>query len=272
MYLKDILRQYNIRPNKRLGQNFLISEHYLNRIVKSIAVKGGDAILEIGSGSGNLTRDLVKDAASVIAIEKDVKLFNVLVEIFKDSSNLVLINADFLTVDLKSYFKKYGLLRIVGNLPYYISTQIIEKIIENRELIKDGYLMLQKEYVERMVAVSGSKQYGRLSIFAQTFLDLKKLFKVPKSCFYPQPKIDSHFISFNIKHDCAIADTAILSLVTSEFFQKRRKKIATIIKNSKILTRLNMVSIMHNLGIDLNQRPEQLSVCEYIDIVKKMEE
>ncbi|MDP8217016.1 MAG: 16S rRNA (adenine(1518)-N(6)/adenine(1519)-N(6))-dimethyltransferase RsmA [Candidatus Kaelpia imicola] len=271
MYLKDILRQYKIRPNKRLGQNFLISEYYLNKIIGSIAIKNGGSILEIGSGAGNLTRALAKDAASIIAVEKDVRLFGVLTDIFKENPIVSLINADFLAVDLKSYFKKYGFLRIVGNLPYYISTQIIEKIIENRKIIKDGYLMLQREYVERVLAVPGSKKYGRLSIFAQTFLNLKKLFKVPKSCFYPQPKVDSYFISFNIKDNCIIEDTTVLSLVTSEFFQKRRKKIATIIKNSKILTGLNTASIMYNLGIDLNRRPEQLLVCEYIDIVKNME-
>ncbi|MDP8253937.1 MAG: 16S rRNA (adenine(1518)-N(6)/adenine(1519)-N(6))-dimethyltransferase RsmA [Candidatus Kaelpia aquatica] len=271
MYLKDILKQYNVKPNKRLGQNFLISEYHLNKIIDSMAIEDGGSILEIGSGSGNLTRVLAKDATSVIAIEKDVRLFDVLTDIFKESPNVSLINADFLAIDLKSYFNKYGLLRIVGNLPYYISTQIIEKIIENRKIIKDGYLMLQREYVERMIAVSGSKKYGRLSIFAQTFLNLKRLFKVPKSCFYPQPKVDSYFISFNIKDDCIIEDAALLSLVTSEFFQKRRKKITTIIKNSKILTGLNIASVMYNLGIDLNQRPEQLSVCKYIDIVKNME-
>ena len=271
MYPKEILKQYNIRPSKRLGQNFLISKYYLERIISAIDIKAGDSLLEIGPGSGNLTKFLAKETASVVAIEKDVKLFKLLKDIFKDNSNISLVNADFLTIDLNSYFKEYGLLRIVGNLPYYISTKIIEKVIENRYLIKDGYIMLQKEYAQRIFADSGNKQYGRLSIFAQTFLGLRRLFKVPKSCFYPKPKVDSYFISFNIKDDVAIKDSSLLSLVTSELFQKRRKKIATIIRDSKILTGLNTTSIMYNLGIDLNQRPEQLSVSKYINIIKEME-
>jgi 16S rRNA (adenine1518-N6/adenine1519-N6)-dimethyltransferase len=273
MYLKDILREYKIRPNKRLGQNFLISKHYLEKIAGSIDIeeRGSGSILEIGSGSGSLSRFLLEKSKALIAVEKDPRLYGILKDIFKDTPNICIVNADFLTLDLNSYFKEHGLLRIVGNLPYYISTKIIEKIIENRNLIKDGYIMLQREYFQRMFADSGSRQYGRLSIFAQTFLELKRLFRVPKDCFYPKPRVDSYFIYFNIKDNVEIKNSGLLSLITSELFQKRRKKIATIIKNSQILTGLNTSVVMYNLGIDTSQRPEQLPVSDYINITKELE-
>lgn len=267
MQVKEILREFNIRPKKRLGQNFLISSYYLDKIVKTAQLKSIDVVVEIGAGVGNLTEILMLQAGKVVAVEKDENLFNVLSKLYGKNKEVKLIKNDFLNINLSNFYKAEGVkVKIFGNPPYYISTALIEKLITEKNYYQVAYLSFQKEYAERLLAKPRTKNYGRLTIFAQSFLDIKSLFKIPKNAFYPKPEVDTIFISLKPKADIQVKNYKNLDILTREFFQRRRKKIAKIVKDSILLKEKGIESALKLSGINLDLRPEELSVSDYIGI------
>jgi len=267
MQVKKVLREFNIKPRKRLGQNFLFSSYHLEKIIKSAGLNRYDVVVEIGSGVGNLTELLLERVKRVISVEKDGHLVEVQKQIFALNKKLEFINEDFLRIDLRKIFKsEKQFLKIVANPPYYISTQIIEKLIDYEDCYKEAFLSLQKEYVQRMLAKPGTKDYGRLTIFTQAYLDVESLFKIPKSVFYPVPRVDSVFIAVRPKGKTGLKNKKKLDLISREFFSNKRKKINTILKNSSVLSEMRIDRVLSSLSIDLNSRPEELSVPDYIKI------
>ena len=267
MQVKKVLREFHIKPRKRLGQNFLSSTYHLGKIVKSAGLNRRDVVVEIGSGIGNLTELLLERVKKVISVEKDENLVEVQKQIFAANKKLEFINDDFLKIDLSKIFKsEKQLFKIVANPPYYISTQIIEKLIDYRCYYKEAFLSLQKEYVQRMTASSGTKNYGRLTVFTQVYLDIDILFKIPKGVFYPAPCVDSVFIAVRPKEKTGLKNRGKLELIIREFFSSKRKKISTILKNSSVLPDTQINKVLSCLNIDLNFRPEELSVSDYVNI------
>ncbi len=271
MQVKAILRQFRITPKKKLGQNFLISKRHLERIAGVCALNQKDIVIEIGSGVGNLTAEIAKTAAFVYAVEKDSSLSHVLNSLYSENENIKIINEDFLETKISAFSSPgYNLPKIIGNPPYYLSTQLIEKLIKEEDLFQCAFLSLQKEYVKRMLAKPGTKSYGRLTIFVQSFLEIKSLFTLSKNLFFPIPEVDSIFVSLTPRTDIRIKSEQCLDSLTREFFQKRRKKISGIIKNSKKFSNIKMFDILSGLGIDSNLRPEELEVSDYINIANLM--
>ncbi|MDP8233755.1 MAG: 16S rRNA (adenine(1518)-N(6)/adenine(1519)-N(6))-dimethyltransferase RsmA [Candidatus Saelkia tenebricola] len=271
MQVKKVLREFNIRPKKRLGQNFLISQHHLEKIMKVTNLSRNDVVLEIGPGVGNLTELLLENTKKVISVEKDEVLVEVLNQIFQSNKKLKIIKGDFLNINLRKIYKtEKKLLKVIANPPYYISTQIIEKLINERKYYKTAFLSFQKEYVQRMLATPATKNYGRLTIFTQVYLNVEFLFKIPKSVFYPVPVVDSMFISIRPKKVTKVKNENGLHIVTREFFCKRRKKISTILKNSSMLPTVKINRSLSDLNIDPNSRPEELSVSDYINIANSL--
>ncbi|KTD19788.1 16S rRNA (adenine(1518)-N(6)/adenine(1519)-N(6))-dimethyltransferase RsmA [Legionella londiniensis] len=249
------------QPRKRFGQNFLQNPTVIHAILQALHPKPGDNLIEIGPGLGALTKPLLQKVNILTAIEIDRDLQEKLRTMPEAQGKLNLIDADALTVD---YSKLGRQLRIVGNLPYNISTPLIIRMLQNTALIEDMHFMLQKEVVKRITAKPCSKDYGRLSVMVQFYCRADHLFDVPPSAFYPRPKVESAVIRLVPHHPMPHPDIPFQTLeqVVAKAFSMRRK---TLFNNLKSLLDANMFI---TLGIDPQKRPEQISINEYAQIAK----
>ena len=250
---------------KNLGQHFLIDQNIVDKLVRYINPSQNDEIIEIGPGEGVMTKSIIKKVKKMILIEKDIDLIENLKNIFSESYNSSIINIDFLKYNLDGLNKP---MRIIGNLPYNISTEIIFKMCNCNKII-DMHFMLQKEVVDRIVAESNSKIYGRLSIMAQAYFNVKKLFDISENVFSPRPKVKSSFVRFCTRqypfYDKAHEN--IFYDIVKSAFEGRRKMIKTSLKS---FLNANDFCAM-NLKPDL--RAENLTVNDYMfisDYVQKI--
>ena len=241
---------------KKLGQHFLIDQNIINKLVRCINPSKKDLILEIGPGDGAMTKSLVDKVNRLILIEKDINLINELDIIMSKYPHCQIINEDILKYDLNALSKS---VRIVGNLPYNISTEIIFKMCNCKGLI-DMHFMLQREVVDRIVAKSNSKIYGRLSIMTQAYFNVEKLFDISENVFYPKPKVKSSFIRLlPRKHVFHSKNHEIIFYnIVKAAFEGRRKMI------KKSLGEYLSEKEFNSMKINPNLRAEDLSVNEYI--------
>jgi 16S rRNA (adenine1518-N6/adenine1519-N6)-dimethyltransferase len=247
------------KAKKSLGQNFLMDNNIINKIVEIGNINKNKTVMEIGAGYGNLTNTIAsKGAKKIFAIEKDKKLVSLLKEKFKNYNNIKIINRDILNIIIENKLERNVI--VFGNLPYNISTRILASLI----LLKKWppwyeilILMFQKEVAERIMAKTQTKEFGRLSILSNWRLEIKKHFNVSNNCFFPKPKIASTVLSFKPKknNQFNLKDPKNLEKVTRILFSNRRKIIN---KNFNKLFKQNRV-VAKNLNINLNQRPEELS-------------
>ncbi|MCH9755913.1 MAG: 16S rRNA (adenine(1518)-N(6)/adenine(1519)-N(6))-dimethyltransferase RsmA [Gammaproteobacteria bacterium] len=248
------------RPRKRFGQNFLEDFHVIQNIIKAIHPKPDDNLLEIGPGLGALTRPLLTHVNTLTAIEIDTDLHAHLATLSESTHTLNLICEDALTVDFKQFGKN---IRVVGNLPYNISTPLLFHLLDYAPSIQDMHFMLQKEVVNRLSASPGTKAYGRLSVMTQAQCTVESLFLVPPTAFNPAPKVDSAIVRLTpltIQLPKALLNT--LESLVLQAFSMRRKTLSNTLKN--LLTQKQL--IQHD--IDPKRRPETLSVEEYIKLAK----
>jgi len=260
--VKSILREYNIHPSKRLGQNFLIDQNIKNKIVESIKISREDEVLEIGPGLGALTEDLCKKAKKVIAVEKDKRLYAFLL----DNAYIDLINNDILKYEFKDISSK---LIIVGNLPYSISSPILSKLIDNRTYVRSIYVTVQIEFGERLVALPGTKDYSSLSCYAQFYGEPKILFKIPRGAFFPVPKVDSCFLKIGMEKqiDSSIDQRLLFKIIRSSF-EKRRKTILNSLASSGIFkSKEKAFASLEKARISPDRRPETISLEEFTRLV-----
>jgi 16S rRNA (adenine1518-N6/adenine1519-N6)-dimethyltransferase len=248
-------------PRKRFGQNFLKNRHVIDQILQAINPRPEDNVLEIGPGLGALTVPLLRQLNHLTAVEIDTDLQNYLATLPIAQGKLNLIAADALTVDYSQLGNK---LRVVGNLPYNISTPLLIYLLNFISCIDDMHFMLQKEVVERMAAQPGSKTYGRLTVILQYHCEVEYLFDVPPEAFDPQPKVDSAVVRLSPHKDSPFAKVAVgdLERLVASAFSMRRK---TLNNNLKGVIPANQLEI---LGIDGSKRPEQISVSEYVQLAK----
>lgn len=263
--IKDILKQEHISISKRRGQNFLVDEGIQKKIIEAIQIKPDDVILEIGPGLGALTEGLAREAFSVIAVEKDRALAKVLKERLSSYSHLQIIHQDILVFNIEEFALKK--IKVVGNLPYYITTPIIAYLLEkHRQSLKEILITVQEEVGRRLVGQSGSKDYSSLSVFVQYFTQAKILFALPKKAFYPQPKVDSVFVHLQMLDRPAVQvnnEEQFFKIVRS-CFQQRRK----IILNSlaKAQEKDKVLQALQEAGINFQARPEELSLADFAQI------
>lgn len=255
----------NFEYKKSLGQNFLINQNIINKIVNSIDLKEKSLIIEVGPGSGALTKELVKLNSEVISFEIDARLKDVLDKLVNENNNLEIIYQDFLKLDLNEFLKskKYDNLYFVANLPYYITTAIINKITEESKPT-EMILMVQKEVAERFLSEPNSKDYSSISVFLQYNYDISKVTLVSKNSFYPVPKVDSMVIKFRSK-DNKIKPTNEEKFykIIKDSFKFKRKNLRNNLKEYN-LSKINDTLKKYNK--DLTCRAESLSVEEFIDI------
>ncbi len=249
----------NHRPRKRFGQNFLQDHNVINQILSNLHLQKADKVIEIGPGLGALTQPLLKYLHRLIAIEidRDLQAHLAALPIAKDK--LQLIAADALTVDFSQWGNE---LRIIGNLPYNISTALLLRLLAFSTNIADMHFMLQKEVVERLAAQPGSKNYGRLTVMLQYHCEVEFLFVVPPEAFQPQPKVDSAVVRL-VPYKVPIypkVDILAFERLVAQAFGMRRKTLAN---NLKPL--INAVQLS-SLGVDPQARPEQISVRDFVNI------
>lgn len=252
------------RARKRFGQNFLHDRHWIERIAKAVNATEGDDIVEIGPGQAALTRELIAGAGKVRAVEIDRDLAAWLKETFPES--LSLIEADALTLDWTQVAKNDNL-RVVGNLPYNISSPLLFKLLEAADHVKDQHFMLQKEVVDRMVAQHGSKTYGRLSVMLQWRYRMQKLFDVPPGAFNPPPKVMSSVVRMipKAKEEVPSVDFELFSSVVANAFSQRRKTI----RNA--LSALLSSEEISACNVDPGARAEALPLDAFVRLAQKAE-
>jgi 16S rRNA (adenine1518-N6/adenine1519-N6)-dimethyltransferase len=253
-------------PRKRFGQHFLHDQAILRRIVETISPQPGDRIVEIGPGEGALTFPLLRAAGKMTAIELDRDLIEPLRERAHDIGDLEIISADVLTVDFTA-LANGSPLRIVGNLPYNISTPILFHCLEHAAAISDMHFMLQKEVVDRMAAAPGSKVYGRLSVVLQLRCSVEPLLHVPPSAFRPPPKVDSAIVRLVplAKSAAADVDASLLANIVRAAFGQRRKTLSNSV--GQFATAADLAGI----GIDPRARAEQLAPAAFVALARHVQ-
>ena len=268
----QILKSYGLIPRKRFSQNFLTDRNIAARIVNALGLKGDDAVIEIGPGLGILTEGLLDSGVKVIGIEIDRDLAGGLKERFNGRNNLEIINADALKISYKELaVQRKEKLKVVSNLPYNISTPIIFKLLEEREIFSMFLLMLQKEVAQRIVSPPDNKEYGVLSVMVQLLADVKIEFDVPPSCFHPAPKVYSSVVRFNIlnRPRIDVEDIAFFKRVVKASFGQRRKTLLNALKSLNIETP-QLIELLNIINIDSKRRGETLTLEEFAVLSREL--
>ena len=235
-YISAVLNRFGFSFQKKYGQNFLIDDNILSKIIDSAEITKEDTVLEIGPGIGTMTEELAKAASEVICVEIDSHLIPILEDTLFNYSNITIINNDILKTDIEELSNKYNNgrpFKVVANLPYYITTPIIMQLLENKLPIESITVMVQKEVAQRMITGPGSKDYGALSLAVQYYTRPEIVCDVPASCFMPRPKVDSTVIKLTINQEYTteVDNEKLLFDCIRASFNQRRKALANGLKN-----------------------------------------
>lgn len=269
--VKEITDLYSFRFSKSLGQNFLVDKNFVDKIVDAADVSG-ENVIEIGPGIGTITYEMAKVAKKVVAIEIDDSLIPIIEENMAEFDNFDLIHEDILKADLEKIVAEEFAgesFKVVSNLPYYITTPIIEKLVTSNLPCTDMTIMVQKEVADRMLATEKDKEYSSLSVFVKYYSDAKKVTNVPKSVFMPQPKIDSTVLKLDLRKYIDDVDEAKLFSLIHAGFNKRRKTILNSLSDAVEKDKLRLA--FEKLGIKDNLRAENLSLDDFISLAKIIE-
>ena len=260
----------NFNFKKSLGQNFLTDKNILERIVSSANIQGNSLVIEIGPGSGNLTRFIAKYAIHVLCYEIDTRLEEILDENLKDFQNITIIYDDFLKRDIKTDIEKFSFdnLYLVANLPYYITTPIIKKVIQSNLSFKKLTIMIQKEVGERFMALPKTKEYNSLTVYLNYYFDIKREFVVSRNAFIPKPNVDSIVISL-IKKDnlLELNDINLFNKLLKDSFKYKRKTIKNNLKNYDLKT---LEKILNKYNYSLASRAEEIPLEVFVELANNL--
>lgn len=273
-----ILHKYKIQANKSLGQNFLVDDNVIDEIICSSNIDKQDLIIEIGPGLGVLTNRLLQESNNVIAVELDKRMVNILQDRFilnisgQAESRLEIINEDILKINLNQLIAKkrsqteIKQVKIVANLPYYISTPIIMKLLENRLDIDEIIVMVQKEVAERLTAKTGTRLAGAITYAVEYYSDATSVIKVPKESFVPSPKVESEVIKLKVRKNkkIQVEDERLLFNIISKSFMQRRKTLSNALLNNNIMNNKEDVNKMW-ISLEMNEtvRGESLTLEQF---------
>ena len=268
---KQMLLHYGLNPKKKFGQNFLINEDILDNIVDISDVSSEDDVIEIGPGIGALTAKLAKRAHKVLAVEIDHELISVLSQTLANYTNISILESDILKVDFDEVIKRFGLnnnhIKIVANLPYYITTPILLFLLKQKEVHFESItVMVQKEVAERMTSTPGNKDYGSLTLLIQYYMNAELVLKVDKTCFMPQPKVDSAVVNLTKKSNFVrFNNEKSLFKVIRECFNHRRKNLLNNLVNlTGKKNKTVLLQIFDEMNIDKNIRAEKLTLKQFM--------
>lgn len=272
MRLRELLekaRSRGVLPKKGLGQHFLLSEGVVVKILQGAGVGPEDVVLEIGPGIGALTFALAQRAKKVIAVEVD----RALCEFLREKAQglpLEVVEGDFLSWDLE-VLREYGRVKVVSNLPFFISTEVLFRLLENHGLFSDLTLMFQWEVAKRITARPGSKDYGALTVMTRLYSEPRLLFKVKKGAFFPPPEVDAGVVKFSL-HEPPKGDIDFLRGMVEGLFSLRRKTVLNALRHMTGLEREELEGMLLGLGIDPMRRPEAISPEGFLGLAKALEE
>jgi 16S rRNA (adenine1518-N6/adenine1519-N6)-dimethyltransferase len=254
------------RPKKSLGQNFLRDENILRKIVESLNLRNGDVVLEIGPGQGALTKHLAGEPVKLIGVELDTRAVELLRQTLGDGMDL--IQADVLDVKLEDISAEHEKkIRVVGNIPYYLTSKILFWVLDASSVVSDATLMVQLDVARRLVAAPNSKEYGVLSVLTQFFSVCEILFKVSRNCFYPRPEVDSAVVRLRIREELPPCNEKFFRAVVRGTFGKRRKTLKNGLRSMGFSD-----SELGRVSFDLTKRPEELGVEEFLNLTKSLSE
>lgn len=273
---KYLMNKYNINPTKKFGQNFLIDDSILQNIVDASNITEDDIVIEIGPGLGNLTQYLIEKAKFVILIEIDNSMIGVLEDRFKEYQNYKILNQDILKINLDELTREYNSsnIKVVANLPYYITTPILFKLLQESSDIKEITVMVQKEVAKRMVAPCKTKDYGILTLMVEYLAIPEIKFFVPNSSFIPSPNVESAIINLKKEKRYNVKDENVLFDLIHSAFAMRRKKMINSLEQAHFLNmnKEDIKKFVNICGLTDNVRAEELSINEYIKLADKISE
>ncbi|MBL7155544.1 MAG: ribosomal RNA small subunit methyltransferase A [Candidatus Omnitrophica bacterium] len=260
--LKTLWKREDFKPLVRLGQNFLIDKNVKDKILRNLAITPDDIVVEIGSGFGELTFDLAKHARKVFAVEKDKKITRIFKKTFQLPPNVALIEKDFLDLEIKEIAKQKVI--IYGNLPFYITSPIIEKLFENVSLIKNIYIVVQKEVAGRIAAKPDSRDIGRFSLYVQYYSQPKTIFKIKRESFYPAPQVESAFLELKVpeKRRLRVSDEDLFFNLIKKAYSQRRKTIRNSL-SAKGVDKKALLALFKKAGLNPLARAENLSLEDF---------
>ena len=273
---KFLMKKYNINANKNLGQNFLIDDNVIENIIKTAEIEKNDFVIEIGPGLGTLTSKLVEKAGKVIAIELDKKMLEILNDRFALYKNFKVINEDVLKVDLNNLIKEENdnnySVKIVANLPYYITTPIIMKLLEEKLNINSITVMIQKEVADRLTEIPGGKNTGAITYCVYYYANAQEMMTVPNTSFIPAPKVNSEVIKLDIRKEPPVylKNEEIFFKVIKASFMQRRKTLLNGLANAGIASKEKIKTILQQLELNENTRGEQLTIEQFAEIANKL--
>ena len=269
----EVIQKYQFAFQKRFGQNFLIDAHVLEKIVSAAGITKDDCVLEIGPGIGTMTQYLAESAGQVIAVEIDTNLLPILADTLKDYSNVKVINQDILKVDINELVKEYNNgrpIKVVANLPYYITTPIIMGLFESNVPIDNITVMVQKEVADRMQVGPGSKDYGALSLAVQYYASPYIVANVPPNCFIPRPNVGSAVIRLTRSQEppVQVKDPKLMFKLIRASFNQRRKTLQNGLNNSPEISfsKEEITKAIESLGVSPSVRGEALSLEQFAQL------
>jgi len=271
--IRKELKEYGFTPRKRWGQHFLVDRNILNKVIRTAQLDQSDIVLEIGPGLGEMTLALARHVKKVIAVEIDPKLVKILKEKASNFSNIMIVEGDVLKINFEQLYDQANQpLKGVANLPYQISTPLLFRFIESRDLFSSLTLMLQREVAERMMASPGGKNYGPLSIFIQSASVLSIPFYIKPSAFFPPPKVESAVVHMIWKEVPRMAseEEEWFKKVVKGCFSYRRKRLSNALKHADMDLPQDLEQRMRRIGIDLERRPETLTIQEFVHLAKAL--
>lgn len=265
----ETIKKYNFAFQKKFGQNFLIDAHVLDKIILAAGVTKEDVVLEIGPGIGTMTQYLAEAAREVIAVEIDKMLIPILQDTLKDYGNITLVNDDILKVDIEGLIKDKNdgrPVKVVANLPYYITTPIIMGLFENHVPLENITVMVQKEVAQRMQAAPGTKDYGALSLAVQYYAETYIAANVPPNCFIPRPNVGSAVIRLTRWKEppVSVQDEKFMFSIIRASFNQRRKTLQNSLVNGGIdVTKEQIADVLEQMGLPVSVRGETLSLEQF---------
>ena len=279
---KFILKKYGIIANKKLGQNFLISDEVVNAIVTAAKLSKTDLVIEIGPGLGNLTKPLLENAGKVVCVELDSNMLQILKERFLLYSNLEIIKQDILKVDLAKLIREekqkntnLQTVKVVANLPYYITSPIMMYLLEQKLEIESITVMVQKEVAERFIAIPGQKQAGAITYTIYYYAEGEKVIDVPKDSFIPEPEVDSEVIHLKIRKEPLFPlapDSLFFPMIKTAFSQRRKTLLNTLVNGNILSSKEEGKKILETLGLPETIRGEALSIEDFKRLAEMIEQ
>ena len=273
--MAQLRAKHDFRHSKSLGQNFLSDKNIIDAIIEGSEIGAEDLVIEIGPGMGVLTAAAAECASRVVAVEIDRHLIPILTETLENYDNVEIINADVMKTDLSEVVEKYrtlGKVRIIGNLPYYITTPIVMKLLEERVPADSITIMMQKEVADRIKASPGSKTYGALSVAVGFYCTVRHIANAPKEVFVPRPKVDSTVIRLDVRQERPVdlVDEKLFFETIKKGFGQRRKTLLNSLTGIRGMPKESIAAVLADCGIDSRRRAETLSMSDFADLANEI--